>query len=253
MPRVGVNYRVGDDAVLRAAYARFMMPVSNVRDTLGDFVNQYTGYAQMTTTLPLINGAPRQRLADPFPATVNPVIEPYGQSYGRYTGLGSAVSLDEYELRPQINDRFNFSFQKQVWGGTIVEASYFFNWGTRVPYDVNLNMADPSFRYEQKALLNNTTFANPFRNYLTPDKFPGQARNTANVTLGSFARSVSAVREHHADQHQRPSHQGAHDRAARAAAVHARDQLPRCVRLRQCQASGVVRRSRAIPGPPERR
>jgi hypothetical protein len=46
-------------------------------------------------------------------------------------------------------------------------------------------MADPTFRYEQKAALN-AQVANPFRNYLTPDKFPGQARNTATVTLGSL-------------------------------------------------------------------
>jgi hypothetical protein len=185
LPRVGLNYRLGKDSVVRAAYARFMMPTSNVRDTLGDFVNQYTGYAQTTTTLGLANGMPRQVLADPFPATTNPVIEPYGQSYGRYTGLGGAVSLDQYELRPQINDRFNFSYQKEIWGRIIADASYFFNWGSRVPYDVNLNMADPAFRYEHKALLN-TQVANPFRNYLTPDKFPGQARNTATVTLGSL-------------------------------------------------------------------
>ena len=185
LPRVGVNYRLGSDSVVRAAYARFMMPTSNVRDTLGDFVNQYTGFAQTTTTLGLANGVPRQVLNDPFPSSVNPVIEPYGQSYGRYTGLGSAVSLDQYQLRPQINDRFNVSFQKEVFAGLIVDASYFFNWGSRVPYDINLNMADPSFRYEQKTLLN-TQVANPFRNYLTPDKFPGQARNATTVTLGSL-------------------------------------------------------------------
>jgi hypothetical protein len=185
LPRLGVNYRIGDDAVVRAAYARFMMPTSNVRDTLGDFVNQYTGYAQTTTTLPLINGRPSQTLADPFPSAVNPVIEPYGQAYGRYTGLGSAVSLDEYALRPQLNDRFTVSVQKDLWAGVIANASYFFNWGSRVPYDINRNMADPAFRYEQKAALN-ASVPNPFRNYLTPDKFPGQARNTANVTLGSL-------------------------------------------------------------------
>lgn len=185
LPRLGVNYRLSNDSVVRAAYARFMMPTSNVRDTLGDFVNQYTGYAQTTTTLGLANGVPRQTLADPFPASVNPVIEPYGKSYGRYTGLGSAVSLDEYELRPQINDRLNVSYQKEVWAGVILDASYFFNWGWRVPYDINLNMADPAFRYEQRTLLN-TQVANPFRNYLTPDKFPGQLRNTATVSLGSL-------------------------------------------------------------------
>jgi hypothetical protein len=162
-----------------------MMPTSNVRDTLGDFVNQYAGYAQTTNTLGLANGVPRQALADPFPANVNPVIEPYNQSYGRYTNLGSAVSLDEYELRPQINDRINVSFQKSLWGNTVFDASYFFNLGTRVPYDINLNMADPAYRYEQKTALN-TQVPNPFRNYLTPDKFPGQLRNTATVSVGSL-------------------------------------------------------------------
>src|SRR4029453_4624430 len=147
-------------------------------------VNQYTGYAQTTTTLGLANGVPQQTLANPYPAN-NPVIEPYGQNYGRYTGLGGAVSLDQYQLRPQINDRFNFSFQKEVWAKTVVEANYFLNLGTRVPYDINLNMADPAFRYEQKALLN-TQVTNPFRNYLTPAQFPGQLRNTATVTLGSL-------------------------------------------------------------------
>ena len=98
------------------------MPTSNVRDTLGDFVDQYAGYAQMTNTLGLANGVPRQTLADPFPRRVNPVIEPYGQAYGRYTNLGGAANLDEYELRPQINDRFNLSYQKEMWRGTIVDA-----------------------------------------------------------------------------------------------------------------------------------
>ncbi|HEV8395752.1 MAG TPA: TonB-dependent receptor, partial [Vicinamibacterales bacterium] len=178
--RLGANYRLSDDSVARFGYARFLMPSTNVRDTLGDFVNQYSGYAQTTTTLGLANGVPRQTLADPFPAGSNPVIEPYGQSYGRYTNLGSAVSLDQYELRPQLNDRFNLSYQKELWGRMVVDASYFFNLGSRVPYDINLNMADPSFRYEQKTLLN-TQVNNPFRNYLTPDKFPGQLRNPATV------------------------------------------------------------------------
>ena len=185
LPRFGVSYRASDDSALRFAYARYMMPTSNVRDTLGDFVEQYAGYAQTTNTLGLANGVPRQTLADPFPSTVNPVIEPYGQAYGRYTNLGGAANLDEYELRPQKNDRFDVSYQKEVWRGTVVELSYFLNYGTGVPYDKNLNMADPAFKYEFKTLLN-TQVANPFRNYLTADKFPGALRNTATVSLGSL-------------------------------------------------------------------
>jgi hypothetical protein len=72
-----------------------------------------------------------------------------------------------------------------VWAKTVVEANYFLNLGTRVPYDINVNMADPAFRYEQKTLLN-TQVTNPFRNYLTVDKFPGQLRNSATVALSSL-------------------------------------------------------------------
>jgi hypothetical protein len=184
MPRFGINYRMQDDAVVRFAYARFLMPISNVRDTLGDFVNQYTGYAQTTTTLGLANGRPQQSLVDPFPAN-NPVQQPTGQTLGRYTGLGGAVSFDEYELRPQINDRFHVSYQKEIWRGLIFDAAYFFNWGSRVPYTLNLNMRDPAFSYEFGALLN-TQVPNPFRNYLTREFFPGSLRNNANVALGSL-------------------------------------------------------------------
>ncbi len=187
LPRFGANYRLGENSVIRFGYARFMRPMSNVRDTLGDFVNQYAGYAQTTTTLGLAAGVPRQVLADPFPAGVNPVIEPYGQAYGRYTNLGGAVSLDQYELRPQINDRMNLSYQRQILFGTILDLSYFFNYGTRVPYSIDLNMMDPAYRYEYKTLLN-TQVTNPFRNYLTVDKFPGALRNTSTVTLGSLLK-----------------------------------------------------------------
>ncbi len=187
LPRFGATFKVSDDSALRFAYGRYVRPISSVRDTLGDFVEQYAGFAQVTNTLGLANGVPRQTLADPFPAASNPVIEPYGQAYGRYTNLGGAANLDEYELRPQINDRFNLSFQKEVLFGTVLDLQYFFNYGTRVPYDHDLNMMDPAYRYEYKTLLN-TQVANPFRNYLTPQTFPGQLRNPATVTLGSLLK-----------------------------------------------------------------
>ena len=247
-----LNYRLGETSVVRAAYARFLMPTSNVRDTLGDFVNQYTGFAQTTTTLGLINGRPSQVLADPFPSAVNPVIEPYGQAYGRYTGLGSAVSLDQFQLRPQLNDRFTVSFQKEIWAGIIADASYFFNWGSRVPYDINLNMADPSFRYEQKAALN-TSVPNPFRNYLTPADVPGPGPQHRQRDPRQPAGALPAVRHDHPDQHRRPAHQGADAGNAPAAAVHPRHQLHGRLRLRQGHAAGVLRRPGHLRRAAERR
>ena len=123
--------------------------------------------------------------------------------------------------------------------------NYFFNYGTRVPFDKNLNMADPAFRYEHKTLLN-TQVANPFRNYLTPDKFPGQLRNTATVSLGSLLVPYPAVRRHHTDQHGRQEDADADLRDPRAAAVREGHQLPRRLRVQQREASGVVRRHRAV-------
>jgi hypothetical protein len=186
LPRVGFNYRLGDDSVFRFGYARYIMPVTNIRDTLGDFVAQYAGYSQTTNPLSLSNGVPRQVLANPFPANVNPVIEPYGQAYGRYTNLGGNANLDEFDLKPQINDRLNFSYQKQMWG-VIFDVNYFLNLASRVYYDKDLNMMDPAFRYEQKAAIN-ASVPNPFYQYLTTDKFPGQLRNSSTVALSSLLR-----------------------------------------------------------------
>ena len=250
--RFGANYRLSDDSVARFGYARYMMPTTNVRDTLGDFVNQYSGFAQTTTTLGLANGVPRQTLADPFPAGSNPVIEPYGQTYGRYTNLGSAVSLDEYQLRPQINDRFNVSYQKELWGRMMVDATYFYNYGTRVPYDINLNMADPAFRYEQKTLLN-TQVTNPFRNYLTPDKFPGQLRNPATVTLGSLLvpyPQYGNIMQTNTNGRERRTH--TIDLRAQRPFIKGVD-VPHRLRLGARPAAGVVRRPRPVPGAAERR
>jgi hypothetical protein len=195
LPRVGINYKVAEDAVVRFAYARYLAPAQGVRDTLGAFVDSYAGFAQTTNTLGLATGVPRQVLANPYPTGTNPVIEPYGQTYGRYTNLGGLVGstttapsgLDQYQLRPQINDRFNLSFQKRIWGGIVTDLSYFYNRGTRVGYLIDLNMMDPAFRYDYKTLLN-TQVTNPFRNYLTVDKFPGSLRNPSTVSLGSLLK-----------------------------------------------------------------
>jgi hypothetical protein len=49
-------------------------------------------------------------------------------------------------------------------------------------------MADPSFSYEVPKSTFNASVANPFLNYLTPDKFPGSLRTAGNPTQGSLLR-----------------------------------------------------------------
>ena len=185
LPRFGAVYNLGGDQVVRFAYGRYLRSYSAVRETLGDYVNQYTGLrADHHHARPLQRRA-AAGAGQSVPGQRNPVIEPYGQAYGGYTGVGGAVSLDQYEQQPQINDRFNLSYQRRIWGGIVTDVSYFFNYGSRVPYDINLNMMDPAFRYEQKAAIN-AQVPNPFLNYLTPAQFPGALRNNATVAMSSL-------------------------------------------------------------------
>jgi hypothetical protein len=192
MPRLGFAFRLDDKSVIRFGYARYMTPSSRIRDPLGDFVNQYTGYSTITNALTPVSGVTPARVSDPFPTTganPNPLQQPTEKSLGRYTNLGNAVSLDEYNLKPQNNDRYSVSYQREVWGRTVLSFDFFFNNGLNVPYDRDINMADPSFLYEVPRSITNTNVPNPFRNYLTIDKFPGALRNgSANVPVSSLLR-----------------------------------------------------------------
>jgi hypothetical protein len=198
LPRIGAAFKIDDKSALRFGYARYMTPSSSIRDPLGDFVNQYTGYSTISSVLAPLNGVPLARASDPFPSTAlplaagstaNPLQQPTEKSLGRYTNLGNAVSLDQYNVTAQNNDRFSLSYQRSVWGRVVMSFDYFFNRGTNLPYSIDLNMADPNFFYDNPRSVTNATVTNPFRNYLTPDKFPGALRNgAATVTVASLLR-----------------------------------------------------------------
>jgi hypothetical protein len=192
LPRLGFALKLDSKSVIRFGWARYMTPSSSIRDPLGDFVNQYTGYSTVTSSLNSLNGVPLSRVSDPFPSTganPNPLQQPTEKLLGRYTNLGNAVSLDQFNLKPQNNDRFSLLYQREVWGRTVLSFDFFFNNGLNLPYSLDLNMADPNFLYEIPRSITNATVPNPFRNYLTPDKFPGALRNgAATVTVASLLR-----------------------------------------------------------------
>jgi hypothetical protein len=197
LPRLGGAFRIDDKSVFRFGYARYMEPSSRIRDPLGDFVNQYAGYSTTTTAATTINnGIPQVRISNPFPANLTPLQQPIGQSLGRYTNLGNSIGaagnatngLDQYDQLPQVNDRFNFSYQRGVWGHFVLDIDYFYNRGKNLPYAVDLNMVDPAFSYEIPRSTFNQTVANPFFNYLTPDKFPGTLRSQATISVGALLR-----------------------------------------------------------------
>lgn len=196
LPRLGFAYRLNDKASFRAGWARYIQPSSRIRDSLGDFVDAYTGYSTITSTLnPNFTTTPANNfiatLSNPFPtsgAGFNPVQQPTQQTLGRYTGLGNAVSFDEYDQKPPINDKFSVVYQQEIWNKMVFSVDYFFNYGTRLPQLVDLNAVDPEYFYGHLRSAWDFNVTNPYRNYLTASVFPGALRNSATVAASQLLR-----------------------------------------------------------------
>ena len=183
MPRAGLAWRIKDKTVLRMGYGRFIVPASLAnpeRDTLGEI--DLGGFTPRTNAPAVLAGVPQSYLANPFPFGLDPIT---GKSYGRYTNLGTAVSVDEYEQRTPISDRFNFSVQRQLPGNFILDGTYFVNFVSRDQFSVLPNLMDPRLSYTYKTALT-AAVNNPFFNYGTTATFPGSLRNSRTVALSSL-------------------------------------------------------------------
>src|SRR5205807_2998403 len=62
---------------------------------------------------------------------------------------------------------------------------YFMNFGHNLPYNQEMNLADPQIQYTIKSEWDRQV-ANPFYQILTPLTFPGALRNQKTVTIGSL-------------------------------------------------------------------
>ncbi|MBI3279386.1 MAG: TonB-dependent receptor, partial [Acidobacteria bacterium] len=184
MPRAGIAIRLNDKSALRFGYAKYVTPPLVTSNTISR-VPMY-GFNQTTNVAPQLQGVPGGRLSDPFPST-NPLILPVGKKYGRYTNLGDNPDWIEGDFRSAVNDRFNFSFQRELPNRIHFDGTYFINLGHDLPYTLDLNMVDPQLSYTNKTALDKLV-PNPFYQYGTPETFPGQLRNRQKVTVGSLLK-----------------------------------------------------------------
>ncbi|MGH8247965.1 MAG: hypothetical protein ACREUU_16205, partial [Gammaproteobacteria bacterium] len=188
LPRAGAAIRLSDRTSLRIGYARFNTP-SVLQRSLGDVLGStpVPGFGADTPPAPNVDGVPQQRLNDPFPANVNPVIMPVGKGDGRYTLLGSSAEWDDRSFTTAVNDRFNVTIQRETIARFVVEGTYFFNLGRDLPYTLNLNQVNPEITNREGPALTRQV-ANPFFNLLPVNQMRGPLRNRRTVPLQSLLR-----------------------------------------------------------------
>ena len=183
MPRVGLAYKIDDRTAFRFGYARYIMPFakSSYYNSMGV---AYPGLDASQSPLSPVLGVPQVFLQNPFPST-SPLVAPLGSQYGSNFGLGNALTWYKQDFSPGVNDRFNFSLQRQLPAKFLVDVTGFFNFGHNMPLQHDVNLVDPNLLYTYKgALLTQVT--NPFYQYGTPLTFPGTLRSQPTVSINSL-------------------------------------------------------------------
>ncbi|HSH15940.1 MAG TPA: TonB-dependent receptor, partial [Verrucomicrobiae bacterium] len=172
LPRAGVAIRLNDRTALRIGYARYAAPPIQGRDATGShsFLDPlgstpYPGFTATTNPLSVLEGIPRARLADPFPssgANSNPLIEPRGKAAGIYSVVGTSEgSFFRQDFRQGINDRINFSLQRELVSRIMMDATFFMNLGRDHSLDTQINNADPRIGFAAQAATTQSV-ANPY-------------------------------------------------------------------------------------------
>ncbi|MDA1316361.1 MAG: TonB-dependent receptor, partial [Acidobacteria bacterium] len=196
LPRAGIALRLNDAASLRIGWARYNTPASLQRST-GDILGStpVSGFSATTPVAPNLVGVPQQALSNPFPVGTNPIVDPAGQGDGRYTNLGGNAIWDQRELVTAVNDRFNVSLQKETFNRIIVDATYFFNMGRDLPYNLDLNLVNPAIINAQGTALSQQV-ANSFFQRLPLEQMRGPLRSQRTVALRELLKPYQPVAEY---------------------------------------------------------
>ncbi len=195
LPRLGIAYRVNDKTALRVGYARYAVPIMSV---LGYswILPSTDGYSQTSNGPVQVLGVPQGVFSNPFPAS-NPLVLPAGRGSGRNTNLGSTgtTSWANQNIKIPMNDRFNFTVERDLFHGLKVDGTFFMNFGHNMApegqggnagFGQSLNLADPQLSYTYKSALN-VPVANPFFG-LPSSLMPGQLRGQATTPLSTLLR-----------------------------------------------------------------
>ncbi|MBL8233725.1 MAG: TonB-dependent receptor [Bryobacterales bacterium] len=193
LPRLGIAYRLNDRTAVRIGYARYAAPIMSI---LGySWRLPATDGFSVTSTGPVqLQGVPQGVFSNPFPAN-NPLVAPLGRSTGRNTNLGGPAYWARQALKTPMNDRFNFTIERDLFAGLKLDGTFFMNFGhNMVPegqggnagFGRPLNMVNPQLGYDYKTALS-APVTNPFFG-LPASLMPGQLRGQRTVPLSTLLR-----------------------------------------------------------------
>ncbi len=193
LPRLGVAFRANDKTAIRVGYARYAVPVMAV---IGySWRLPATDGFSVTSNGPVqLQGVPQGVFSNPFPAS-NPLVAPLGRTTGRYTNIGGAATWANQSLKTPMNDRFNFTVERDLFAGLKVDGTFFMNFGhNMVPegqggnagFGRPLNLVNPQLSYDNKTALT-AAVPNPFFG-LPASVMPGQLRGQRTVPLSTLLR-----------------------------------------------------------------
>jgi hypothetical protein len=159
-PRLGFAYRLNDKTVIRAGGGIYFLP-ANLQFNEGPYgnaLNQFTN-----PWLSTLNGevTPLYPISDPFPTGFIPSLGNLPHSQAQALLVGAAPALQLATTPYPYNEQWNFTLQRQVWGGVAVEAAYAGSHGVHLPRGSWQADALPTQYLSMGSALNNLV-PNPF-------------------------------------------------------------------------------------------
>ncbi len=160
MPRLGFAWQVAGRTVVRGGYARFYVPLRDIR---GSGVSQANlpmsqlGFASSTSMQASFNNLPFGSLSSPFPQGL---VRPVGSTLGLATLLGQSITFLDTSARRAASDQFELSIQHELPQRILVEVAYIGSRVHELPVDESLNGTPPALLSLRDEL--NRQVPNPF-------------------------------------------------------------------------------------------
>lgn len=188
LPRFGLAYQLNEKTVLRGGFGLFAGFLGERR---GDVIQP--GYTRTTTYAlsALGNGSPIPFTIDNFPSLA--IQEPVGNTQGKQTGLGGAISFFNQNPGVSRQARYQIGVQRELPWGFVAEAVYVGNYGYNIEVTRNINALPNSYlntdNFRSTAMVNNNTYLTSTANITNPFRFLPEFAGTALGTNQNIARS----------------------------------------------------------------